>query len=56
MSRENLLFMLASLPKCVVPDKMGIGVYGPALNRYGNSLAGISVLKELSNKLNLSVL
>ncbi|MFK4784371.1 glutaminase A [Fusobacterium sp. MFO224] len=41
---------------CVVPDKMGIGVYGPALNRYGNSLAGISVLKELSNKLNLSVL
>lgn len=40
---------------CVVPGKMGIGVYGPALNEHGNSLAGISLLENLSNKFNLSI-
>jgi len=40
---------------CVVPGKMGIGVYGPALNEHGNSLAGISLLENLSSKFNLSI-
>ena len=30
-----------------VPRRMGIGVYGPALDKKGNSLAGIHVLKDL---------
>lgn len=40
---------------CVAPGKMGIGVYGPALNEHGNSLAGISLLENLSSKFNLSI-
>ncbi len=38
-----------------VPGKFGIGVYGPALNRKGNSIAGIELLKRLSAKLDLSI-
>lgn len=38
-----------------VPNKMGIGVYGPALNDKGNSLAGVLFLEELSKEWNLSI-
>ncbi|MGL5329122.1 MAG: glutaminase A [Peptostreptococcaceae bacterium] len=38
-----------------VPKRMGIGVYGPALDKKGNSIAGIKVLEELSKKLQLNI-
>ena len=38
-----------------VPDIMGIGVYGPALDKKGNSIAGIKVLEDLSKQLELSI-
>lgn len=39
----------------VVPGKMGIGVVGPALDKKGNSIAGIGVLQDLSRTLDLSI-
>ena len=39
----------------VVPQRMGIGVYSPALDRKGNSLAGVKALELLSQQKNLSV-
>lgn len=36
-----------------VPGKMGIGVFSPALNAKGNSVAGIKALELLSEKLDL---
>jgi glutaminase len=38
-----------------VPRKMGIGVFGPALDEKGNSIAGIQILRELSEKLDLDI-
>ncbi|WP_025641904.1 glutaminase A [Schnuerera ultunensis] len=38
-----------------VPNRLGIGVYGPALDQYGNSIAGYGILKDLSEELNLSI-
>lgn len=38
-----------------VPSRMGIGVYGPALDLKGNSVGGIKVLAELSRELDLSI-
>lgn len=38
-----------------VPGKMGIGVFGPALDDKGNSAGGIKVLEYISNKLDLSI-
>ncbi|MGL5693644.1 MAG: glutaminase A [Peptostreptococcaceae bacterium] len=38
-----------------VPKRMGIGVYGPALDKKGNSIAGIKILEALSKKLQLSI-
>lgn len=38
-----------------VPNRMGIGVFGPALNKKGNSIAGLKVLEELSRELDLSI-
>lgn len=38
-----------------VPRRMGIGVFGPALDSKGNSIAGIQVLQELSQELDLSI-
>ncbi len=38
-----------------VPKSMGIGVYGPALDEKGNSIAGLKVLEDLSRELNLSI-
>ena len=39
----------------VVPTRMGIGIYSPALDKKGNSVAGIKALEELSKKLYLSI-
>jgi glutaminase len=38
-----------------VPGKMGIGVFGPALDEKGNSIGGIKVLEYLSRELDLSI-
>lgn len=38
-----------------VPRKFGIGIYGPALDEKGNSIAGIKLIKDLSNELDLSI-
>ena len=39
----------------IVPARMGIGIFSPALDSKGNSMAGIKVLEQLSNELNLSI-
>ncbi|MCC3869459.1 glutaminase A [Terrisporobacter mayombei] len=38
-----------------VPRKMGIGVFGPALDEKGNSIGGLNILEDLSNKLELNI-
>ena len=39
----------------VVPNSMGIGIYSPALDNKGNSVAGIKALEKLSHELGLSI-
>ena len=39
----------------VIPRSMGIGVYAPALDRHGNSVAGVQALAQLSRTLDLSI-
>lgn len=39
----------------VVPTRMGIGIFSPALDEKGNSIAGIRALEALSRKLYLSI-
>lgn len=39
----------------VVPNRMGIGIYSPALDSKGNSLAGTKALEILSRELDLSI-
>ncbi len=39
----------------VIPNKMGIGVFAPALDKQGNSIAGVQMLKKLSQSLDLSI-
>ena len=39
----------------VVPGRMGIGIYSPALDSKGNSCAGIKALELLSKELELSI-
>lgn len=39
----------------LVPYRMGIGVIGPALNQYGNSVAGVRLLESLSKQWDLSI-
>ena len=39
----------------VVPSRMGIGIFSPALDAKGNSLAGTRLLELLSRELNLSI-
>ena len=39
----------------VVPNRYGIGVYGPALDKHGNSIVGYGILKDLSKELGLNV-
>ncbi len=38
-----------------VPRRMGIGVFGPALDEKGNSIGGIKMLQDLSRELDLSI-
>lgn len=38
-----------------VPTKMGIGIYSPALDEKGNSVAGIQLLEKISSQLYLSI-
>lgn len=38
-----------------VPHRMGIGIYGPALDKKGNSVAGYGLIEDLSKELNLSI-
>ncbi|MBN2897587.1 MAG: glutaminase A [Clostridia bacterium] len=40
---------------CAVPNRMGIGTFGPSLDKKGNSIAGLNVLSELSKELQLSI-
>lgn len=39
----------------VVPTSMSIGIYSPALDAKGNSIAGIQALERLSRRLYLRV-
>ena len=39
----------------VVPGRMGIGIYSPSLDKKGNSIAGIRILRRLSRQLELSI-
>ena len=39
----------------VVPGKLGIGVFSPGLDEYGNSVRGIKVCEEISERLGLHV-
>ena len=39
----------------VVPGKMGIGIYSPALDSKGNSVAGVEMLGKLSRVMKLSI-
>lgn len=40
---------------CTVPKRYGIGVFGPALDRKGNSIAGVEMLKTLSQGYDLNI-
>jgi glutaminase len=40
---------------CVVPDKVGIAVYSPGLDSYGNSVRGAAVCEEISERLGLHI-
>lgn len=39
----------------LVPNQLGIGIFGPALNPKGNSIAGLALLETLSTELRLSI-
>ena len=39
----------------VIPNRMGIGVFAPALDKSGNSMAGVKMLARLSQELELSI-
>ena len=39
----------------VIPRRMGIGVYGPSLDKHGNSVAGVQMLARLSEQLDLNI-
>lgn len=39
----------------VIPRRMGIGVYGPSLDKHGNSVAGVQILARLSEQLDLNI-
>ncbi len=39
----------------VAPRRMGIGIYSPALDKKGNSIAGVKVLEMLGKEIDLSV-
>ncbi|MBQ7765857.1 MAG: glutaminase A [Lachnospiraceae bacterium] len=39
----------------VIPNRMGIGVFAPALDKHGNSVAGVEMLKRFSQVMDLSI-
>ena len=39
----------------VIPNKMGIAVFAPSLDKHGNSIAGVQALIQLSQALDLSI-
>lgn len=39
----------------LVPGRMGIGVFGPALDKKGNSITGVRLLEDFSKKMGLSI-
>ena len=39
----------------VIPRRIGIGVYAPALDNHGNSKAGVQVLVKLSEEFDLNI-
>ena len=39
----------------VIPNRMGIAVFAPALDKHGNSVAGVQMLAKLSRTLELSI-
>lgn len=39
----------------IIPHKMGIAVFSPALDKRGNSIAGVKVLEKLSAQMDLSI-
>lgn len=39
----------------VVPNRYGIGVFGPSLDEKGNSIAGLKILEELSNRYDFNI-
>jgi glutaminase len=39
----------------ILPDGMGIGIFSPALDKNGNSSAGIGIIKELSRRLHYNI-
>ena len=39
----------------VVPGRMGIGIYSPALDKKGNSKAGVKALELIDKEIKLSV-
>ena len=38
-----------------VPNRFGIGIYGPSLDQYGNSIVGCKMMEELSKELDLNI-
>ncbi|MBV9310226.1 MAG: glutaminase A [Solirubrobacterales bacterium] len=40
---------------CAIPGKLGIGVFSPGLDSYGNSVRGVRVCEEISQHLGLHV-
>ena len=38
-----------------VPNKIGIGIFGPSLDSMGNSIAGVKILQQLSKDLDLDI-
>ena len=39
----------------VIPNRMGIGVFAPALDKRGNSVAGVQMMVQLSQAMDLSI-
>ncbi|MBA2780036.1 glutaminase [Billgrantia kenyensis] len=39
----------------VAPGRLGFGVIGPALNEHGNSVAGLRMLRTLSQRWQLGI-
>lgn len=38
-----------------ISKKMGVGIYSPVLDQFGNSIVGYNIMKDLSNELNLNI-